>query len=165
VVLGDSTLSAALALAEERGLDLVEMSPGANPPVCKIMNYGKFRYKEQKKKMKSKSSSKKMKEIKMGINISDHDFDFKIKHAQEFLSSGHSARFVVSLRGREMRHSQLASALMSRVVERLADFGSLQDSPAQLGNKFISTFVPSLSRVKTSAPKKTEKSEEEGGSE
>jgi translation initiation factor IF-3 len=112
----------ALRLAEEKGLDLVEISPRAFPPVCRIMDYGKYKYEEAKKKQqqRKKASTVETKEIKFRPKTEGHDMDFKVKHVRRFLEAGNKVRLAVVFRGREITHPQTGLAVLHRVIERCA---------------------------------------------
>jgi len=114
--------------AEEAGLDLVEVSPNAKPPVCRIMDYGKYRYEITKrhKMARKKRHVVHIKEIKMRPEISDHDFQFKIKHAEEFLSRGDKVKFTLIFRGREILHKDHGRAVLTRVKDTLKDVASVE---------------------------------------
>ena len=114
--------SEALAMAEEKGLDLVEVSPKARPPVCKIMDYGKYMYQMNKraKEARKRQHVTHVKEIKMRPKIEPHDYDFKLRHAREFLAEGDKVKCTVIFRGRELAHKELGRRLMERMVEDLS---------------------------------------------
>lgn len=114
--------------AEQAGLDLVEVSPNADPPVCRIMDYGKFRYEITKraKVARKKRHVVHIKEIKMRPEISEHDFDFKVKHARDFLSRGDKVKFTLVFRGREILHKDHGRSVLDRVVEVLNDIASVE---------------------------------------
>ncbi len=107
--------------ARKEGLDLVEVAPNANPPVCRIMDYGKFLYEEQKKQREAKKKQTTLKEITMKPNIDEHDYQVKLKHIREFLEDNHRVRVVIRMRGREMIHPERAEELAKRVVEETKD--------------------------------------------
>ena len=121
--LGVLDTSEALRIAEEGGLDLVEVSPKAMPPVCKIMDYGKFKYEDSKKRKDAKKhqSTVTYKEIKFRPKTDEHDFEFKVKHIRRFLSEGNKARLVVIFRGREIVHPETGQAMLKKVVELTSD--------------------------------------------
>lgn len=120
--------SEALAMAEQKGLDLVEVSPKARPPVCRIMDYGKYMYQLNKraKEAKKRQHMTQIKEIKMRPKIEPHDYDFKLRHAREFLEGGDKVKCTVTFRGREMAHKELGIRLMNKVAEDLADMASVE---------------------------------------
>ena len=121
--LGIMTPEEALRTAEEAGLDLVEVAPKAEPPVCRIMDYGKYRYQQSKRVKESKKHQHTIvvKEIKYRPKISDHDFDFKTNHVKEFLLSGNKVKLTIMFRGREMAHPEFGRVLLERVVEDVKD--------------------------------------------
>ena len=121
--LGVISLDSALAKAEELGVDLVEISPNANPPVCKLMDYGKFKYREQKKAhdMRLKQKQVHLKEVKLRPVTDVHDYQIKLKNAKRFLSDGDKVKFIVQFRGREMAHQELGLRYLERVEQDLAD--------------------------------------------
>lgn len=158
--LGILTLRDALAKAEESGLDLVEISPTAKPPVAKIIDYGKFRYHQQKKEKDSKKSQVqiRVKEIKFKPNIDTHDFQTKAKHAREFLMKGNKVRVTCMFRGREMLHLDLGEKVVNRFCQELADISAMEVVPKLLGRAMSTTLVPTGKRSK---PKKGEASRAE----
>ena len=121
--LGIMTPEEALRTAEEAGLDLVEVAPKAEPPVCRIMDYGKYRYQQSKRIKESKKHQHTVvvKEIKYRPKISDHDFDFKTNHVKEFLQSGNKVKLTIMFRGREMAHPEFGRVLLERVIEDVKD--------------------------------------------
>lgn len=134
----------ALRLAEEKGLDLVEISPRAFPPVCRIMDYGKYKYEEAKKKQlaKKKASTVETKEIKFRPKTEEHDMDFKVKHVRRFLEQGNKVRLAVVFRGREITHPQTGMAVLNRVVERCSDLASVEATPNMEGRRMIMVISP-----------------------
>jgi translation initiation factor IF-3 len=134
----------ALRLAEEKGLDLVEISPRAVPPVCRIMDYGKYKYEEAKKKQhaKKKASTVETKEIKFRPKTEEHDMDFKVKHIRRFLEGGNKVRLAVVFRGREITHPQTGMAVLNRVVERCADIATVETTPNMEGRRMIMVISP-----------------------
>ncbi len=123
--LGIMSVKEALALANEYGLDLVEVAPNSNPPVTKIMDFGKFLY-QQKKKDKKKSKTPTMREIEMSPNIGEHDLMVKIKKIKEFLEDGDKVRVEIKMRGRQALYTHIAEDLAKRVLELIEDVGSLE---------------------------------------
>lgn len=134
----------ALALAEERGLDLVEVAPNANPPVCRLLDYGKYMYELQKKAREARKASKQaeIKEIRLRPRIGEHDLDFKLRDARRFLSKGHKVRFRVRFRGREMQHPDVARNLLEQVVETLKDVGVVEMYPRMEGRMMTMIMAP-----------------------
>lgn len=148
----------ALRLAEDRGLDLVEISPGASPPVCRIMDYGKFKYEEAKKKQQQKkaTSTFETKEIKFRPKTEEHDMDFKVKHVRRFLEEGHRVRLIVMFRGREMVHPQTGRAVLDRAVQRCEDLSSMEASPSLEGRSMSLVLAPKPSVVQRAIALKKE---------
>jgi translation initiation factor IF-3 len=134
----------ALRLAEEKGLDLVEISPRAFPPVCRIMDYGKYKYEEAKKKQQArkKASTVETKEIKFRPKTEEHDMDFKVKHIRRFLEGGNKVRLAVVFRGREITHPQTGLAVLNRVVERCTDISSVEATSMMEGRRMIMVIAP-----------------------
>ena len=126
--LGVIPTSEALAMAEERGLDLVEVSPKARPPVCKIMDYGKYMYQLRKraKEAKKRQHVTVVKEVKMRPKIEPHDYDFKVRHAREFLAAGDKVKMTVIFRGRELAHKELGRRVLERAIEDLSDVANVE---------------------------------------
>ena len=142
--LGIMSVRDALAAAEAEGLDLVEISPGATPPVCRIMDYGKFKYQQSKKshEAKKKQSVVLVKEVKLGPKTEEHDFQFKFKHVLRFLEDGNKAKVVVLFRGREMAHTEFGRALLDRMAEMVKDHGVIEQSPRQEGRNMTMIIAP-----------------------
>jgi translation initiation factor IF-3 len=134
----------ALRLAEEKGLDLVEISPRAFPPVCRIMDYGKYKYEEAKKKQQArkKASTVETKEIKFRPKTEEHDMDFKVKHVRRFLEAGNKVRLAVVFRGREITHPQTGMAVLNRVVDRCGDLATVEATPNMEGRRMIMVIAP-----------------------
>jgi translation initiation factor IF-3 len=126
--LGVMPIDEALAAAEERELDLVEVAPTARPPVVKIMDYGKYKFEEAKaaRAAKKKQHVIQLKEVKYRPGIDDHDFDFKTRHAREFLSDGNKVKVTMMFRGRQMAHPELGRAVLARVAAELDDVGKVE---------------------------------------
>ena len=129
--LGILSTKEAIHIAKEEGLDLIEISPNAKPPVCKIIDMGKYKYDLQKKANKAKKKQKisELKEIKLRPVTKIHDYSFKIKNAQKFLSKGDKVKFTVRFRGREMQHHYLGMELLNRIQDDIKKFGKLEISP------------------------------------
>jgi translation initiation factor IF-3 len=127
----------ALALAREKGLDLVEISPTATPPVCRIMDYGKFQYLEQKRQRQAKKHQKviEVKEIKFRPKVDEHDYQFKKKHIERFLSEGDKVKATIFFRGREMAHPEIGRRILERLIEDLAEVATPENMPRQEGNQ------------------------------
>ncbi len=156
--LGEMSSEEAWALAEERGYDLVEVAPNSRPPVCRIMDYGKYKYEQKKKAAASKAAGKGraavMKEVKMRPNTDDHDLQFKLKNARKFLMEGDKVKVTVMFRGREMAHRRNGYDKLQEVENLLGDLVSVENPP-QMNGRFLSmVLVPNRSAVE--AAKKLE---------
>ena len=140
--LGIMSSQEALALAEEQELDLVKISPNATPPVCKIMDYGKFRFEQLKKEKEAKKNQRvvEVKEIRMSPNIDTNDFNVKVKNAQKFLTDGNRVKVSVRFRGREMAHTNLGEQLLQQFGEACAEIASTEKAP-KLEGRNMSMFL------------------------
>ncbi len=133
----------ALAKAKEFGLDLVEVAPDAKPPVCRIMDFGKFKYEKSKRTQKnSKQHQTKLKEIRLRPKTGQHDIDFKVKQAIGFLKHRDKVQVTVMFRGREMAHIEEGRKVMEGVIEQLAEFGKVESNPSQQSRKMMCTIAP-----------------------
>ena len=134
--LGILTPQQALAIARQKGLDLVEISPTANPPVCRIMDYGKYQYQEQKRAREARRHQKviDVKEIKFRPKVDEHDYQFKKKHIERFLAEGDKVRATIFFRGREMAHPEIGRRILERLVGELADVAIAETTPRMEGN-------------------------------
>ena len=130
----------ALELAKDRDLDLVEVSPNANPPVCKILNYGKYRFEQEKRLRDSRKAQKalKLKEIRMQPKIGPGDLDTKAKHVQEFLDEGDKVKVTIRFRGRELAHTELGYDVLNEVLKRLTEGSYAIEKPAAMEGRFMS---------------------------
>ncbi len=130
----------ALKLAKERDLDLVEVSPNANPPVCKILNYGKYKFEQEKRLRDSRKAQKvlKLKEIRMQPKIGAGDLDTKAKHVQEFLDEGDKVKVTIRFRGRELAHTELGYDVLNEVLKRLKEDSYVVEKPAAMEGRFMS---------------------------
>jgi translation initiation factor IF-3 len=140
--MGVMKLSDALRRAQTLGLDLVEVAPTANPPVCKIVDFGKFRYDISKQEKDKKTSGTKLKEIKFRVNIDDHDYLTKIRHGEEFLDRGNKVRVQLQFRGREMAHQEFGMQLMHKVRDDLAGMSQVEMEPKIAGRNVTMTLSP-----------------------
>ena len=142
--LGTLSTQEAINIAKQEGLDLIEISPNANPPVCKIIDIGKYKYDQQKKAHKAKKKQKVMnlKEIKLRPVTEIHDYNFKIKNAQRFLTKGDKVKFTVQFRGREMQHTDLGYDLMKRITDDTASLGKIEVKPKFEGRQIIMIIQP-----------------------
>ena len=138
--LGIKTIQEAMKIAEDKGLDLVLVSPNSETPVCKIMNYGKYRFDQMKKEKEAKKNQKvlELKEIRVTPNIETHDFEFKLKNIKKFLESGNKVKVTVRFRGREVNNSQLGEKVLNKFIEELAEYANVEKKPVLEGkNMFI----------------------------
>ena len=142
--LGTLSTQEAINIAKQKGLDLIEISPNANPPVCKIIDIGKYKYDLQKKANKAKKKQKtvNLKEIKLRPVTEIHDYNFKIKNAQKFLSKGDKVKFTVLFKGREMQHTHLGHELMQRIINDTNDLGKVEVQPKFEGRQIIMIVQP-----------------------
>jgi translation initiation factor IF-3 len=131
-------------MAEEQGLDLVEISPSANPPVCKIIDYKKFLYdrKKKQKEIKAKSAKIVVKEIRLGPNIDDHDFNFKLKHAEKFLNEGAKVKVDVFFKGRTIIYKEKGEIVLLKFAQELEELGKVEQLPKLEGKRMIMIIAP-----------------------
>ena len=148
--LGILNTNEAISIAKEEGLDLIEISPNANPPVCKIMDMGKFKYDAQKKANKAKKKQKKvdLKEIKLRPVTEVHDYTFKIKNAQKFLTKGDKVKFTIRFKGRELQHKHLGNELMEKIKTDMSSVGKIELQPKFDGKQMIMVIQPLKSIIK-----------------
>ena len=134
----------ALRIAEESGLDLVKISPNANPPVCKVMNYGKYLFEQNKKAKEAKKNQKvvEIKEVWLSMTIDVGDLNVKAKQAQKFLSAGNKVKVSIRMRGRQMAHSELGLEVMKRFFDIVKDYGTMEKSPLTEGRNIWMMLVP-----------------------
>ncbi len=137
-------------MANDQGLDLVEISPQADPPVCKIIDYNKFLYEKKKKEkeMKAKSKVSEVKEIRFTPNTDDHDFDFKSKHAENFLKDGNKVKAYVQFKGRAIMFKERGELLLLKFAERLVEAGTLESMPKLEGKRMFAIFAPKSQKKK-----------------
>ena len=142
--LGVMQLKQAIQQARDEGLDLIEISPNANPPVCKIMDMGKYKYDLQKKANQAKKKQKvvSLKEIKLRPGTEIHDYNFKIKNAKKFITKGDKVKFTVKFKGREMQHVDLGRELMKRIIDDTKDIGKVETHPKFEGRQMIMIIQP-----------------------
>lgn len=131
----------ALALGEERGLDLVEIAPNLDPPTCRLMDYGKFKYQQKKKSNKQKRTIQRRKEIKLRPKIGQHDFDVKIDHARVFIEKGHKVLVTMVFRGRESMHLELGKELLAKFAKTLEDIVKIEQEPAREGRNRMNMIL------------------------
>ena len=142
--LGVVDTDSALAMAEEEGLDLVEVSPNVSPPVCKILDYGKLKYQEQKKASEARKRQKTVdvKEIKMRPNIDKHDYDVKMRSVAKFIGEGDKVKVTMRFRGREMAHQELGMQVLTRVREEVDEIAKVEASPKLEGRQMMMVLAP-----------------------
>ncbi len=142
--LGILNTNEAIAMAKEEGLDLIEIAPNAKPPVCKIIDMGKFKYDAQKKANKAKKKQKivLLKEIKLRPVTETHDYDFKVKNAKKFIIKGDKVKFTIKFKGRELQHSHLGNELMNKIKEDMKDVGKVEMDPKFEGKAMTMVIQP-----------------------
>jgi translation initiation factor IF-3 len=135
----------ALQLAEQKELDLVEVAPTANPPVCRIMDYGKYRYSIKKKAQESrkKNTAAQLKEVKVGSQTGAHDVDFKIGHIRDFIAEGHRVKVTVFFRGRSITHPELGRQMLEKIAEKVSDISRVDQQPRMEGRMMSMMLVTS----------------------
>ena len=133
-----------LIMAEEAGLDLVEVSPNADPPVCKILDFGKFKYESQKKKAEARKKQKviEVKEVKLRPNIDDNDYNVKMRNMRKFLEEGDKVKVTLRFRGRELAHQDLGVRVLDRVRTELEDLGKVEQFPKMEGRQMVMVIAP-----------------------
>ena len=145
--LGVMTPSDALTRAKEVGLDLVEVAPGSKPPVCRIMDYGRYKYEKKKKMGKNKGHTASLKEVKLRPRTDQHDLDFKLKNARRFLIDGDKVKVTVMYRGREMVHREFGYRQLKHVTKLLSDIASVENPPRMEGRFLSMTLVPNREAI------------------
>ncbi len=142
--LGIVPISEALRIAQERGLDLVEVAPNARPVVCRLMDYGKFKYEQSKRERLARKRQKtvNIKELKMRPRIEDHDFEVKVRNAHRFLTDGDKVKATIMFRGREIVHADLGKKLLIRLAERLSDVAVVERQPKVEGRNMVMILAP-----------------------
>jgi translation initiation factor IF-3 len=150
IEVGVYPIQEALRMAQDQQLDLVEISPNADPPVCKIIDYNKFLYEKKKKEkeMKAKSKASEVKEIRFTPNTDDHDFDFKAKHAEKFLKEGNKVKAYVQFKGRAIQFKERGELLLLKFAERLGDSGVLEGMPKMEGKRMLAIWAPKSQKKK-----------------
>ena len=153
--------SKALQMAEQKGLDLVEISPNAQPPVCRMIDYSKFLYQQKKrqKELKAKQVKVEVKEIRFGPQTDEHDYNFKLKHAKEFLSDGDKVKAYVFFRGRSILFKEQGEVLLLRFANDLEEFGKVEQMPVLEGKRMIIFIAPKKSNAKREESTATESAE------
>lgn len=159
---GVVTLYEALAMAEEQGLDLVEIVPGSSPPVCKVMNFGKFRYDQSKKEKENKKAQHqiKVKEVKLKPNIDIHDLQTKIRHARDFLTAGDKVKVTCTFRGREMMHPEIGEKVVRHLCQDLEDISIAESPPKMMGRMLLVVLAPGAKKKKEGNAKPNQANEE-----
>jgi translation initiation factor IF-3 len=144
-----------MKIAQEQGLDLVEISPQADPPVCKVIDYNKFLYdkKKKEKEMKAKAKTTEMKEIRFTPNTDDHDFDFKSKHAESFLKEGNKVKAYVQFKGRAIQFKDRGELLLLKFADRLKEVGQLESMPKLEGKRMLAIISPKTGKKPKQEPK------------
>ena len=153
----------ALTLAKSKGLDLVEISPTAVPPVCRIMDFGKFQYEQQKKARSAKKHQKVIlvKEIKFRPKVDEHDYQFKKKHIERFLADGDKVKATIFFRGRENAHPEIGRRILDRLLDEVDDIAVVESSPRQEGNQLHTILAPKPGAAKRVAAKQHDEHEHE----
>jgi translation initiation factor IF-3 len=144
--LGVMPTQQALDLSRQRELDLVEVAPDATPPVCRIMDFGKYKYTQSRrqKEARKKQTVVLVKEVKMGPKTEKHDFDFKVKHVRRFLEEGHKAKVTVRFKGREMAHTELGWKMLQKMVEAVNDLANVENNPRMEGRMLHIMLSPKV---------------------
>ena len=140
--LGIMKLPDAIRKAQEMGLDLVEIAANAQPPVCRIVDFGKFKYEASKHEKDKRHSGSKLKEIKFRVNIDQHDYVTKLRHGEEFLDKGNKVRVQLQFRGREMAHQELGMELMAKIKADLSGMANVEQEPKLMGKSVTMTLAP-----------------------
>ena len=155
VTVGVYSTDEARKIAREQELDLVEISPQADPPVCRIIDYNKFLYdkKKKEKEMKAKAKTTEMKEIRFTPNTDDHDFDFKSKHAESFLKEGNKVKAYVQFKGRAIQFKDRGELLLLKFADRLKEFGQLESMPKLEGKRMLAIISPKTGKKPKAEPK------------
>lgn len=143
-LLGTFPTRDAINLAQEKDLDLVEVAPSANPPVCRVMDYGKFKYKQSKRAHEAKKNQKvvHLKEVKFRPSTDQHDFEFKLKHVIRFLEAGDKAKVMIFFKGREIVHKEQGEKVLQRVMEATEELGVVEQAPKKEGRTLVMVLAP-----------------------
>lgn len=163
--LGIVPTEVALARAQEEGLDLVEISPAARPPVCKIMDYGKYKYEAKKKASEARKRQVvvQLKEVKLRPKTDEHDYEFKVRNVRRFLEEGNKARITIMFRGREIAHKEIGQKLLQSVAEDVKDLGVIEQAPRQEGRQMFMILAPNP-RFRAQRREQKAQTQEEKGS-
>ncbi len=150
--IGIMSVSEAISQAQERSLDLIEIVPNANPPVCKIMDFGKYRYEQAKKEKVQKKHQHvtHVKEIRFHPNTDTHDFEFKTRHSRQFILDGNKVKATIIFKGREIAYQDQAQNLLSRFTEKLSDIAKMEQEPKMEGKQLIAYYIPDKTKKKSS---------------
>lgn len=143
--LGIMSVSEALKIAREKNLDLVEVAPNANPPVCRIMDFGKFKYELARKEKEAKKNQKiasEVKEIKIRPNTEEHDYQVKLRKIREFLEKGYKVRLIILFKGRQLIYNEWGDKLLERILQDISDLGTAEKKGQQVGSSLITMLVP-----------------------
>jgi translation initiation factor IF-3 len=161
--LGVLPTNEALRIASARGFDLVEIAPNSNPPVCKIINYGKYNYERQKKEKLVKKNQVTMvvKEIRFNANTDKHDFEFKSRHLRQFLLDGHKVKASITYKGRMITHPEIGQKLMEQVLENVLELGKLESNPRMEGKLLIAYLLPDKHKIQAYKEKLAKQTPEE----
>lgn len=148
--MGIVPINQALEIAEEKGLDLVEVAPSAKPPVCRLMDYGKFKFEQSKREKEARKKQKviSIKEVKLRPNIDEHDFLVKARNARKFLGVGDKVKVTIMFRGREITHPELGEKLSLRMVEELSDVSAVEKPPKVEGRNMVTILIPKIDQTK-----------------
>lgn len=141
-MLGVISRDEALQVARQQELDLVEVAPHERPPVCRIMDFGKFKYEQNRKIRKAKTHQHQIKEIRVSPGVDDHDLEFKLKHAREFLAHKDKVQITVTFRGRQLAHMDTGLQLVRRMTESLTDVAKIERAPSREGKRVIAILAP-----------------------
>jgi len=154
-------------MAEEAGLDLVEVAAAADPPVCRIMDYGKFKYEQSKREKESRKGAKhsELREVRMRVKIDDHDIDFKARTARKLLADGDKVKVSVMFRAREITHPEVGRELLDRFYEKIRDVSSMERPPVLEGRMLSIVVTPGVKRERPTASARTEESEQPAATE
>jgi translation initiation factor IF-3 len=142
----------ALRRAREAGLDLVEVAPTERPPVCRIMDFGKFKYSQNQKKKKQKHHQQKLKEIRLHPDVGDHDRDIKVEHAAGFLEKGDKVQFTMVFHGRERFHKEIGFDIFKLIIDKLGERGKVERPPRIEGQRMVMVFSPGKGSLRPDAP-------------
>jgi len=161
--MGIVPVSEAMGLAEERQLDLVEIAPSAKPPVCRLMDYGKFKFEQSKREKEARKKQKiiTVKEVKLRPNIEEHDFQVKAKNGRKFLTAGDKVKVTIMFRGRQITHPELGYRLCVKLAEQLSDISSVEKPPKVEGRNMVMILVPKLEIDKEKTEKTDDKNTKE----